>query len=89
MTIEAAGNFEMGLLRFPMAFAALRDWFLHFRRMTGMASQARDAPVFASGPGYVIHPDGMTLHTFFFIIEKFRLGSNTARIKQKRRYSRA
>lgn len=72
-----------------MAFAALRDWFLHIRWMTGMASQARDAPVLASGPGDVLHPGGMTLYAFFFIIEKFRLSRSTARMKQKRKCTRA
>jgi hypothetical protein len=68
MTVDAAGNFEMGLPRLQMTLAALRDRLRHFRRMTIVAADTRNAPVFPPGRRYFIHASGVALHAFFFFI---------------------
>jgi hypothetical protein len=87
MTVEAAPDLEMGLLCLQMTFIARRDRLLHVGRMTRVAAQAGDAPVFSSGRCYVIYLYGVTLYAFIFCIRISRLGRSAIRIKQNRHTS--
>lgn len=61
---EAACHLEMGLSH--MAHTALRDRFLHCRRMPDVAAGASHAFVLSARDSYVSRRAGMTLNTVFF-----------------------
>jgi hypothetical protein len=68
VTVQASGQFEMGLPRLEVALGARRDRILEFRRMTEMTAHAGNAPVLPSCLLNVIHPLVMTFHAFFSLV---------------------
>ena len=85
---EAVLEFVMGLPRFQMALAALRDGFLNCRRMTDVTAHTRYVPVLPPGSCYVSWRGCVALHAIVFCQRRFGQSSRSARIRQEHPYPR-